>query len=91
MSTNSIEVESGEEMEKLMSVEDAAIYLGGISKATVYAWFTQGRLRRTKVGRRTMVRESELSRVICDGPILVPKTANTPAADASRSHLKNAA
>jgi len=54
-------------LENLLSVEEAARRLGGISKWTVHAWLSQGRLQRTKVGRRTMIRESELQRVIRDG------------------------
>lgn len=54
-------------MENLLSVEEAARRLGGISKWTVHAWLSQGRLRRTKVGGRTMIRESELKRVIREG------------------------
>jgi excisionase family DNA binding protein len=54
-------------MERLYSVEDAAQLLGGISKWTVYAWLSQGKLQRTKVGGRTMIRESELKRVMNDG------------------------
>ena len=53
--------------DKLLSVRDAAAYLGGISPYTVHAWLAKGRLRRTKVGSRTMIRESELQRVIEDG------------------------
>jgi excisionase family DNA binding protein len=54
-------------MEMLLSVEEAARRLGGISKWTVHAWLGSGKLRRTKVGSRTMIRESELQRVINDG------------------------
>jgi excisionase family DNA binding protein len=53
-------------MEALLSVEEAARRLGGISKWTVHAWLAKGKLRRTKVGSRTMIRESELQRVIRD-------------------------
>jgi excisionase family DNA binding protein len=53
-------------MDALLSVEEAAKRLGGISKWTVHQWLSQGKLRRTKVGSRTMVRESELARVIRD-------------------------
>jgi excisionase family DNA binding protein len=52
------------ETDALLSVEEAARRLGGISKWTVHQWLSQGKLRRTKVGRRTMIRESELARVI---------------------------
>ena len=54
-------------MDVLLSVEDAAKMLGGISKWTVHAWLSQGKLQRTKVGGRTMIRESELQKVIEDG------------------------
>lgn len=53
--------------DSLVSVEEAAKRLGGISKWTVHAWLSQGRLRRTKVDGRTMIRESELTKVIEDG------------------------
>ena len=51
----------------LLSVTEAARRLGGISKWTVHAWLSQGKLQRTKVGGRTMIRESELAKVIEDG------------------------
>jgi excisionase family DNA binding protein len=54
-------------MEPLLSVEEVARRLGGISKWTVHAWLSQGRLQRTKVGGRTMIRESELAKVIEHG------------------------
>jgi excisionase family DNA binding protein len=54
-------------MDDLISVGEAAKRLGGISKWTIHAWLSQGKLQRTKVGRRTMIRVSELSRVVEDG------------------------
>ena len=54
-------------MEQLLSIEEAARRLGGISKWTVHSWLSKGRLQRTKVGGRTMIRESELAKVIEDG------------------------
>jgi excisionase family DNA binding protein len=54
-------------LDLLISVNEAARRLGGISKWTVHAWLSQGRLQRTKVGSRTMIRESELAKVIEDG------------------------
>ena len=54
-------------MENLLSVEEAARRLGGISKYTVHAWLSQGKMQRTKVGGRTMIRESELQKVIAEG------------------------
>jgi excisionase family DNA binding protein len=52
--------------DRLMSIDEVAKQLGGLSRWTVVAWLRDGRLRRTKVGRRTMIRESELRRVIKD-------------------------
>jgi excisionase family DNA binding protein len=54
-------------MEELYSIEEAARRLGGISPWTIHAWLSQGRLQRTKVGGRTMIRASELQRVVEDG------------------------
>lgn len=54
-------------MDTLLSVDEAARRLGGLSKYTIHAWLAKGKLRRTKVGSRTMIRESELQRVIEDG------------------------
>lgn len=59
---------TGVYMDTLLSIEEAARRLGGISKWTVHAWLAKGKLRRTKVGSRTMIRESELQRVIHDEP-----------------------
>lgn len=53
-------------MDSLISVDEAARRLGGLSKYTIHAWLAKGKLRRTKVGSRTMIRESELARVIED-------------------------
>jgi excisionase family DNA binding protein len=58
---------SGLRMDTLLSVDEAARRLGGLSKYTIHAWLSSGKLRRTKVGSRTMIRESELERVIEDG------------------------
>lgn len=55
------------DLDKLYSVSEAAKFLGGISKWTIHAWLSQGRMERTKVGGRTMIRESELEKVIEDG------------------------
>ena len=54
-------------MESLLSVKEFARRLGGISPWTVHAWLAQGKVQRTKVGSRTMIRESELQKVVVDG------------------------
>lgn len=61
--------------DSLLSVEQAALRLGGLSKWTIYSWLSQGKLRRTKVGGRTMIRESELARVVRDEAALTAPTA----------------
>jgi excisionase family DNA binding protein len=50
-------------MDKLYSIKDAAQQLGGLSPGTIKVWLSQGKLQRTKVGRRTMIAESELMRI----------------------------
>jgi excisionase family DNA binding protein len=55
------------DLDKLYSVSEAAKFLGGISKWTIHAWLSQGKMERTKVGGRTMIRESQLQKVIQDG------------------------
>ena len=47
-------------IQTLLSVEQAAERLGGVSRWTVYSWMSQGRLRKTKVGSRVMIAESDL-------------------------------
>jgi excisionase family DNA binding protein len=51
-------------LEELFSVTEAARRAGGLSKWTVYAWCSQGRLQRTKVGGRTMIKASDLAKFI---------------------------
>ena len=51
------------DLEKLYSIDAAALALGGISRYTVVLWLSKGKLRRTKVGRRTMIAESEIKRI----------------------------
>jgi len=53
--------------DRLHSVKGAAEFLGGVSPYTISAWLSQGRLRRVKVGSRTMIKESELLRFIAAG------------------------
>lgn len=47
-------------MERLINIKAAARKLGGLSTWTLRMWVRDGKLRRTKVGRRTMFRESDL-------------------------------
>lgn len=51
-------------MDALLSIDEAARRLGGLSKYTIHAWLSSGKLQRTKVGSRIMVRESDLQAVI---------------------------
>lgn len=63
-------------MDTLLSIDEAARKLGGISKYTIQAWLSQGKLKRTKVGSRTMIRESDLAAVINVGGKSVRTTAS---------------
>jgi excisionase family DNA binding protein len=54
-------------MDALLSVDEAARRLGGLSKFTVHAWLSKGKIRRVKIGTRTMIRQSEIDRVIAEG------------------------
>ena len=54
-------------LEKLYSVEQAAEALG-ISHWTIWAKLKTGDLLRTKIGGRTVIRESELEKLIVDRP-----------------------
>jgi excisionase family DNA binding protein len=46
--------------QSLLSVEQAAERLGGVSRWTIYSWMSQGRLKKTKIGSRVMVAEADL-------------------------------
>jgi excisionase family DNA binding protein len=50
--------------EVLLSVEEAAQRLGGVSRWSVYAWLSKGRLRKTKIGSRVMIAERDLEEFI---------------------------
>jgi excisionase family DNA binding protein len=49
----------------LLSVEQAAQRLGGVSRWSIYAWLSQGRIRKTKVGSRVMIGESDSTSIRC--------------------------
>jgi excisionase family DNA binding protein len=51
----------------LVPVKECARQLGGVSRWTVYSWLAKGKLRRSKVGGRVMVRQSELMRLVREG------------------------
>jgi excisionase family DNA binding protein len=58
----------------LLSVEEAAQRLGGVSRWSIYAWLSQGRIRKTKVGSRVMIDESDLQAFVaaCNPESAVP-------------------
>jgi len=51
-------------MEKMHTVKSAAEHLGGMSVWTLYSLIKAGRLQVSKVGRKYLVSESELRRLI---------------------------
>lgn len=53
-------------IEKLYSTGEAAA-VTGLSRWTIHSYLSRGVLMRTKVGRRTMIRESQLLRLLEDG------------------------
>lgn len=61
-------------MEEMFPIPEAGKRLGGISPHTINKWLSTGKLQRTKVGSRTMIRASELERILRDGQkSLAPK------------------
>jgi excisionase family DNA binding protein len=60
-------------MENLYDISSAAQKLGGISEWTIRSWLTKGLLRRTKVGRRTMISEAEIERFVREQNLDVSK------------------
>lgn len=53
--------------DKLFNIAEAAHYFGGVSEYTIHSWLSKGKLRRTKIGSRTMIRLSELERFAKEG------------------------
>jgi excisionase family DNA binding protein len=74
-------------VDNLVSIPEAARMLGGISEWTVRAWLSQGRLTRTKVGRRTMLKEEELKKVIREGEKSPPPNCRSGLNQQSRNEL----
>jgi hypothetical protein len=54
-------------MDELHSVKGSARFLGGLSHHTIESWLSSGKLKRTKIGARTFIRQSELERIIQEG------------------------
>lgn len=63
-------------MQQLRSIEFTAQQMG-ISPYTVRAWIGDGLLGSVKLGRRRLVPESEISRVISEGTIPARKPLHT--------------
>lgn len=51
-------------MDELLSIEETARRLGGLSVYTIQSWLSKGRLPRVKIGARTMIRLSDLQAFI---------------------------
>jgi excisionase family DNA binding protein len=50
--------------DRLLSLKDACLYLGGVSRATLYRERADGRITFVKVRGSTCIRESEIERYI---------------------------
>jgi excisionase family DNA binding protein len=48
----------------LMSLDQARSFLGGIGRATIYERLAEGQLKSVKVGRRRMIRATDLNSYI---------------------------
>jgi excisionase family DNA binding protein len=61
----------------LLSVEEVAERLGGVSKWSIYSWLSQGRLIKTKIGSRVMISERNLEEFIsaCNSKTPASQTA----------------
>lgn len=53
-------------MQKLYTAEEIA-KMFSIEVETVWLWFRQGKLRYTKIGKRKLVKESDLQKIVEDG------------------------
>jgi excisionase family DNA binding protein len=62
--------QTAQKIEKLYLVNEAA-ELVRVSPWTIWAKLKNGELLRTKVGGRTVIRESELHKLIIDQPVVV--------------------
>jgi hypothetical protein len=51
-------------LEVLNDIPTAARKLGGVSIYTIRDWLSTGKLKRTKIGRRTMITDSAISQFI---------------------------
>ena len=66
-------------MEALMTIEKAAEVLG-ISAWTVRRYIGTGKMRPVRIGRRVLLEEQELRRIVEEGrnqPVLSPKAGDT--------------
>ena len=70
-------------MDELLSIKEAARKMGGLSTYTIQSWLSKGRVPRTKVGARTMIRLSDLEAFVakCNEPARASASAaKTPSA-----------
>ena len=64
-------------LQKFFSINEAADLLR-VSPWTVKRWFVQGRLRRTKVGKRTVVSKSDLEAFLESCNVVTDATSVKP-------------
>lgn len=74
-------------MRALKSVEQAAGLLG-ISRWTVRSYVKTGKLRAVRLGRRVLVEQAELERLIADGKVLLGDAQGPDDKGATEAHLR---
>ena len=73
-------------MRALKSVEEAAELLG-ISKWTVRSYIRKGELHPVRLGRRVLVEETELERLIAGGKTLLESSSRTDDPGSAGQHV----
>lgn len=53
----------------LYSIDDARAVLGGVGRTWIHMQISKGRLRRVKLGRRTMIPVAEIEALVANGVV----------------------
>ena len=61
--------------DRLNSIPETCVLLGGIAKVTLYQWLHRGRIAYVRIGRRVFVPDSEIRRLVLIGTVPAIKAA----------------